>query len=416
METLFGFVPLAAEFHDSERITSLTQEFSEILEQIGGQLCAPEMICEFPLLVVCVLTGGTERRIIELWRDQRSACAENPVFLLAHPGLNSLPAAMEALAFLRGEGVPGRVFYLEGPHDSEGIQQITETLFHYRVREELRGARIGLIGQPSEWLVASSPPPDVIETAWGVEVVEIPLERLYTELESADSQAIQTLAEEFTAGAERIVEPREGEIADAVRVYLALRAVVEKHGLDALSLPCSEMIASRRLTGCYGVARLNDEGIIAGCEGDLVSVLTMLWALRLTEQLPWMANAARVDPKLNSIWLAHCTVPLSLTRTYTLRSHFESGMGVAIAGELPATPVTLARIGGPRLDRLWTAEGQIVGTADAEDLCRTQMVIILTHGEVADLMAEPLGSHLVAIPGSWAKLLREWWREMFPGS
>lgn len=46
--------------------------------------------------------------------------------------------------------------------------------------------------------------------------------------------------------------------------------------------------------GCYALSRLLDEGVIAGCEGDICSALGMLWGRLLTGQVPWMANVAQV--------------------------------------------------------------------------------------------------------------------------
>lgn len=46
--------------------------------------------------------------------------------------------------------------------------------------------------------------------------------------------------------------------------------------------------------GCYSLSRLLDEGVVAGCEGDVCSALGMLWGKTMTRQVPWMANVAQV--------------------------------------------------------------------------------------------------------------------------
>ena len=96
---------------------------------------------------------------------------QEPALLLAHPGNNSLPAALEVLARLQQDGDPGRIFYLKGPDDTDGHQRITDTLHDLDVRRALRQARIGLVGKPSDWLVASMPDPVVVRETWGPEVV-----------------------------------------------------------------------------------------------------------------------------------------------------------------------------------------------------------------------------------------------------
>jgi hypothetical protein len=44
------------------------------------------------------------------------------------------------------------------------------------------------------------------------------------------------------------------------------------------------------------VARLNDEGTIAGSEGDLVSTVTMMWVRELLGEVAWMASCRRKLP------------------------------------------------------------------------------------------------------------------------
>ena len=76
---------------------------------------------------------------------------------------------------------------------------------------------------------------------------------------------------------------------------------------------------------------------------------------------------------------------------------------------LPSGPVTLVRVGGTGMDRLWLAEGRILRSGDAENLCRTQAEVELTRGHVRDLLSAPLGNHLVLVTGHHADQLQDWW-------
>jgi len=210
-----------------------------------------------------------------------------------------------------------------------------------------------------------------------------------------------------------IQEPSQEALEDAVRVYLAMRQLAEKHQLDAITPRCFDLVLKLQTTGCFALAQLNDEGIIAGCEGDLVSTMGMLLAQKLTGQKSWMANPAQVDTAGNAIWLAHCTVARCMVSEYRLRSHFETGLSVGIQGRFPPGPVTLLRIGGKSMEEMWLAEGEILETGDAENLCRTQVKIHLANGgNVSDLLQSPLGNHLVMIQGKYAERIRSWWETM----
>ncbi len=157
--------------------------------------------------------------------------------------------------------------------------------------------------------------------------------------------------------------------------------------------------------------------------GGSEEVILKWWANRpqtmAGEPLYLIANPAQLDPKSDTLWLAHCTVPRTLVESYRLRSHFESGLGVGIQGKLSEGPVTLLRIGGKGLDRVWLAEGEILQSGNAENLCRTQVEIRLTHGgKVTDLLRAPLGNHLVLAPGHHIDRLERWleYHPFFEGS
>jgi L-fucose isomerase-like protein len=194
---------------------------------------------------------------------------------------------------------------------------------------------------------------------------------------------------------------------------LGLKHLVSQHHFDAVTLRCFDLILNSKITGCFALAQLNDEGIVAACEGDLVSTVGMLWAYRLLGQSPWMANPVRLDKEDNTLWMAHCTVPRSVVEEYRLRSHFESGLGVALQGRLRINAVTLIRIGGKSMKRVWLADGEILQAGDDGDLCRTQVRVRLSSNvSVLELLHAPLGNHLVLIHGHHAEHMRRWWKDM----
>ena len=190
------------------------------------------------------------------------------------------------------------------------------------------------------------------------------------------------------------------EIVENENVYRSVKKIVEKHNLDSLSIRCFDLVLNQKTTGCFAISQLNDDGIIAGCEGDLVSTVGMLLANKLTGKLVWMANPSKINLNESTLTLAHCTVPRKMINAYNLRSHFESGLGVVIEGKLRQGRVTLFRIGGKNMERLWTAEGEIVETTKDENLCRTQAKIKLdSSNKLEELLNDPLGNHLLMIYG-----------------
>ena len=411
MSHQFGVIPIQpSSLLGEEAFDAITGDYLRALETLGGKRWTADSLSDDTAqLFLLVATGGTEEVILEVWAERRRASAGEPLFLIAHPGNNSLPAALEVLARLQQDGVQGRIFYLNGPDDAAGLREIADAVHDIDVRRALQRARIGLVGTPSDWLVASIPDATTIQAAWGPTVVPVEMEEVVKTLGAFSDADLEPHLDTFIAGATEVCEPTSAELRDVTRVYLALRQVVADHRLDALTVRCFDFVQHQQTTGCFGLAQLTDEGVIAGCEGDLVSTIGLLWAQKLLGVTPWMANPAQLDPVRNTLWLAHCTVPRTLVESYRLRSHFESGLGVGIQGTLPAGPVTLLRIGGKKMDRLWLAEGEILRSGAAENLCRTQVEIELTHGGTAtDLLRAPLGNHLVLVFGHHLERLQDW--------
>lgn len=407
----FMFTPVTPPFAGAGQEESVVTGYIERLESMDGERATVDDYGVGVPLLLLIATGGTEGAALDLLGKRDALVPGEPVLLLTHPDNNSLPAALELLARLKQDGTAGRIVHLRGVDDDAGWKALDGALRDVSVRSSLHAARLGMVGAPSDWLVASTPDPADVTRVWGPEIVHIEIDELLAAIEAADAGADgsgSALGDDAT----RVEEPSAADLAEAERVHSALSAIVEKHGLTALTVRCFDIVIQRGTSGCYALSELTDAGIIAGCEGDLVSTIGMLWAKLLTGEVPWMANPSDLDTESNVLWLAHCTVPRTMVDDYALRSHFESGLGVGIQGTLPKGPVTLLRIGGTTMESLWLAEGELTDTPAEENLCRTQARIQLLRGDVGELLVSPLGNHIVMIRGHHAERLLEWWETM----
>jgi len=397
------FLTVASEFISQQKIASIIELNSKYLNKLNCEQITSNQLLKVEELNYFVITGGTEQQILNLVKKRNQKFNEE-VVLLAHTSHNSLPASLEVLARLQQDGSKGKIIYLpeiskilDNNHKPE-IQDLNE-------KQALNGTRIGLIGEPSDWLVASSPKSEIVQNTWGSEIITVDLSEVEQLIKKIKQNEIIEIKHDFVSKAKSIEEPSEIEIDDNIRVYLALKKLIKKYELDALTIRCFDLVLDLKTTGCFALSRLNDEGIIAGCEGDLNSTIGMIWAQKNFGKLPWMANPSQINLKENSVILAHCTVPCSLVSEYRIRSHFESGLGVGIQGEFPLQKVTLLRIGGKNLDKIWQVEGKIIQTGNDDNLCRTQIEVKLNSDcNVADLLTEPLGNHLIVVPGIFEEL------------
>ncbi|MEA2095548.1 MAG: hypothetical protein U9P73_02485 [Candidatus Cloacimonadota bacterium] len=397
-----AFIPVASDFLGEKELEKIITSNSVELNKICEKRIDKTEILEIEKVYYFIVTGGIEAQVLNLQKLRDEKFEDEEIILLAYESNNSLAASMELLARFNQIGKKGRIVYLPA---TETTKNQTANIQNLNGKGELRGSRIGEVGIPSDWLVASSPSAKTVKKNWGADVIPIKMTELKSLFSEITDKDCHNIFDELTNNSQEIVEPTNRDIINNIKVYLAMKRLILKYDLDAVTLRCFDLVLDLGTTGCFALSRLNDEGIIAGCEGDMVSTIGMLLVYKKTGKIPWMANPSRLDLKNNSLIIAHCTVPRTIVKDYIIRSHFESGIGVGIQGTFPKGNVTIFRIGGNNLNKVWLANGEIVRTSNENDLCRTQIEVKLnSEYNVSDLLTNPLGNHLIIVPGIFKDL------------
>ena len=348
--------------------------------------------------IIFIATGGVERLVIQHFES-----LPRPAILLADGMQNSLAAALEISSWLRGRGMKSEILHGELP---ETIKRIFVLHSNFVAQRSLFGMRIGVMGTPSSWLVASNVDYLLAKRRWGIEFIDIPMEEVYCLFYQIKDDDIGYEASVF---ANRAIACREGtpeDLLKAMRLYQAVKIICEKKKLDAVTLSCFSLIEKLGTTGCLALALLNDEGIPAGCEGDLQSIFTLLIAKTLTGQAGFMANPAFINDDLNEIVMAHCTIATKMVDQFIIRNHFETETGIAIQGILHPGGITMIKCAGECLDEYFVSTGQLIENTNYINACRTQARIKLDK-PVDYFMRNPLGNHHIILMGDHEKVIHE---------
>ena len=270
----------------------------------------------------------------------------------------------------------------------------------------LGGCTIGLIGEASPWLIASGIDKEALSERCGVSFREISIGTLadkylgYRELWKNHTLSAGARAEldevlcRFSCSLEgdRTAE----DLSDAAIMYLALASLCKEEHLDAVTVKCFDLLSSCKTTACLALALLNDNGIIAGCEGDIPSICTMLAVYKALGRPSFMANPASIDNDNLSIDFAHCTIPTVMVESCTLPSHFESGIGIGINGEVPLGNYTLCKLSGKTLERSLICNGRLVKGEYLSNRCRTQVRFIFESKAEFDAFSKArVGNHII---------------------
>ncbi|MDO5442935.1 MAG: hypothetical protein Q4G10_04635 [Bacteroidia bacterium] len=325
--------------------------------------------------LVYVRTGGTEGIF-------KSLDLPGYIRLLTSGKSNSLAASMEIMSYLRMNSRSGEIIHGDADYIVErilaGESEAEEDfpLIGPLPAVDFCGARLGVIGKPSDWLISSDVDYVKAKSRLGLELVDIPISELLEEVKDFK-------------GDMRTFEGSE-------EIYRALLSLVQRYRLSGLTLRCFDLLDTLHNTGCLAMAKLNAMGVPASCEGDIPALISMMIARKLTGFAGFQCNLSRVEG--DELLFAHCTVPLNMVSSYRYDTHFESGIGTAIKGELPPGPVTVFKV-SPDLEHMVAVPGTILRNLSEPCLCRTQILVNVPDSRKY-FLTSPLANHHVIVPGS----------------
>ena len=390
---MISIFTLTSPLHDKVAVDTATKEF---LDSLGIEYSFKgEDFSDYgsDLSLIYVRTGGTEGLFKELLPTLQGLSRQT-VLLLTSGKSNSLAASLEILSFLSQEGARGEILHGSPGYIRSRISRLEKV---EEARRSLEYTTLGIVGHPSDWLISSGFDQDEILDRLGINFQYIPMEELLEEYSSLNDEIMESreaVGEAYTGLPSKVKEA----IPGAYRIYKALRTLASDYGLAGLTVRCFDLLTAVHNTGCLALARLNSEGIVAGCEGDVPAMLSMMIGRAVTGVSGFQANPSNIDPETGEMVFSHCTVPLDMVAGFGLDTHFESGIGVGIRGHFPEGPVTVFKVAGD-LTRHFVCEGELVRNEAKPDLCRTQVVVKLPVETASYFLTEPIGNHHVILPG-----------------
>ncbi|MDD4503989.1 MAG: hypothetical protein PHS15_04065 [Clostridiaceae bacterium] len=404
MRLKLGIITLFSALHDVTKVdNSHYKIISGLKKDFDISFIDPEDADSVDLPIVFIGSGGTENYFMNVYSK-----LPKPVILLTDGMHNSLAASMEILAWIKELG--DNSIILHGSIDEVSLQ-INYNYKAYITKKRLNEAVIGVVGFPSDWLIASGVNYIDARKKWGVMFKNIEFHELNQQIEEISFYKAEKIAGDFVNGAVLVKEPNEKDIIEGAKVYLALKELSEEYGLDAITIRCFDLLLKHEITGCFALSLMNNEDIVSGCEGDCQGVFSMLLLNFLTGSKSFMANPSYINIEKNDMILAHCTIPTCMTEKYIIRNHFESHMGVGVQGLVKEGPVTIFKCGGSKLDKYFLASGELLENLDDDNMCRTQIKVHL-NADTSYFLRNPIANHHLIIKGDHTKFIERFMQDM----
>lgn len=370
--------PLVSCLHNQNKINENTQKLlNELINisDINFNITSIDELYNCDLSLILIQSGGSEGLFLENINKLKG-----PFYLLTYGNNNSLAASLEILSYLKDHNLEGEVLHGSNEYIVKRIKELARVNTSYK---------LGVIGKPSDWLIASTVSYENAARLHNVELIDIPINKVCDYY----LYSINDYNFKFDYNKE--------EINKALKLHKALNTIKDEYSLNGLTIRCFDLLNKLNTTSCLSLALLNQKGIVATCEGDIPTMISMHILNKVSNQVGFQANPSRIDVENKKMILAHCTLPLNMVDNYYLDTHFESGIGVAIKGYLKEEKITIFKL-SRNLKDYYVTTGSIIRNLEESNLCRTQIEVTIDEN-IEYFLNRPYGNHHVVIYGDYKK-------------
>ncbi len=328
---------------------------SDLLTSVDAAVAFGERLAKETLdAVICQFTTFVDARFV----TAIASCGSWPIVFwsLREPGqapgsrllLNSLTGANMAAQQLRRMR-RWRALVLANPGETALAERLMPLLAAAAVRRHLSEVSIAVLGSAPDGFTFSDPSPENLASI-GVDVHFLDLERIFQDaaaLEPTEAATIASRLKEQISGTDRVDS---GQLDRAATLEAVVQSRLEALGATAAAVRCwPEFFTTYGAAACSLVSSLNERGIAAACEADILGSVTMDILHRLAGGPPYLGDLVEVNEQDNVVVFWHCGAgAFSLASPSTGAQagvHPNRQLGLTLEFALRAGRVTIARLG-----------------------------------------------------------------------
>lgn len=387
-----NLITLASDLHKQNK--ELKSDLDNYIAEVNNELMDEDIVLEENIKAdgvldaVFVASGGAEEKFLEIVEK-----LSDPFILFSTGKNNSLAASLEIKTYCFDHKIS--VCFLTGAAEecAQAIKHISDVFY---AREKVQDTNLGVIGEPSNWLIASKVNNEDVKKTFNINLIDIQMDELVSLI---DMKEIDYTHRRYNEVKEKFKNDEVVETAFAI--YGALNKLIDKYNLKGLTIRCFDLLGKYKNTACLALALLNEEGIVSACEGDVPALLTMYLLYALTGRPSFMANPSNFNIQDLTVMLAHCTIPFNMVSKYDLLTHFESDVGIGIKGDLSEGPITICKIAPnfSKSDNDLIISGSIKENLSIKGFCRTQIKVQLDEQSMFEMFKQNFGNHVIVTYG-----------------
>jgi len=315
MKPIIGLVALAGEYEVGfDKTPALLKCAKESLEKAGFEIIMSDSVMyngismkaavndlkgkEFDITCVCVGTWSEDHHLLDFLEY-----IDKPVVLWAFPAVDtgSLCGTQQICCVLKELGK--EYFYVYGDSDDINvINEIRQISKAAALKNKLRHVKIGSIGGRVKGMTEIAFDELEIKDRTGVRVVNLDEGELVEAYNSTDREQAVEYWSQVKARAGKVSAHDEHGI-ESVRYYFAMKKLIEEYDLEGIVVKCYPKWMGKI---CLGYSLLSEEGIVCGCEGDVINTVTMKILYELSGMPTHNTDLLYPDRELNTVLFSHC--------------------------------------------------------------------------------------------------------------
>ena len=156
------------------------KENDDFLEEINNELINDDITLtennpDASFSIVFVESGGSEVEFVKVLPTLKE-----PIIILSNGKNNSLPASLEIKTYCSQHKYIGLLFTGDESQIADAIKDTSLVINAYNT---LEGQNLGVIGHPSDWLIASQVDYQLVKDKYHLNLIDISMEEFFTEID-----------------------------------------------------------------------------------------------------------------------------------------------------------------------------------------------------------------------------------------
>jgi L-fucose isomerase-like protein len=193
------------------------------------------------------------------------------------------------------------------PEDEPTLSGAVDYILAARARKLLKRVRFGHLGYTGIGMYPGTFDHLLMRSIIGPEIVPIPECEFQDAVEAVNETEARKLLAYIRDNLDVTKVSNQETLTRTARIYLAARKVIEDYELDGLNMRCHYDFSKRlRCTCCFPLSLLSDERIVTGCEGDIVTSISMFIFDLLSDSVVTYGDILDFDRERNLTMFSAC--------------------------------------------------------------------------------------------------------------